>query len=117
MVKEINDFETDAEAIEHMAKQVKLRQSGDKYGGAWFRKFEEQKYSGNKSSPQEFEHKTTGKRLADFYNESDLSEREEQDIYEHYRQKQSDDNEIDNDLREFKNNLKPDEFIPKMPRF
>ena len=41
MVKDINGFETDAEAVEHMSQQSKLVQSGQAYGGAWFRKFEE----------------------------------------------------------------------------
>lgn len=63
ITKDVNHFDTDADAVDHLATQHRISQAGKEYGGAWFRKYEDQINTGVKASGPEFEHKSNQKRL------------------------------------------------------
>ena len=80
----------EAESYESLKSSIKMSEAGSQYGGDWFRKYEDNKRTGQKaqSQGQTAEHR----RLKDFYgknqDDSDMSEREDADIYDHYRRQQ-----------------------------
>ena len=116
---------SDADLYESVKAGAKRPETGESYGGQWFRKYEDGQNAGqNRHSAPTSHNETKQRTLKDFYaqNEpdSDLSEREDADIYEHYRRQQATlpSSEIDDKMKDFMEKLNPGEdSSTDMPRF
>ena len=72
------------EELDSMKKMSSLSGTQGQYGGSWFRRFK----SGvdNSESNEISRESRPGKKLDEFYDDGDLSERDEDDIYRHYQE-------------------------------
>lgn len=114
---EKKENQTELDFIDEIKQQYRIDEAGENYGGDWFQKHEDRRLTGEQNAGP-FKPDTTRQRtLKEFFggDDSDLSEREEADIYEHYRQQKE--KLEDPAAKEAQMKIDAEELHPQMPRF
>ena len=63
-----------------------IQSAGGQYGGSWFRRYKTEMDEVTDKQDTFTKQARTGKKLEEFYEDGDESERDEEDIYEHYQE-------------------------------